>query len=280
VSTVVLRTTRFNQRVRSGVSFFYSPSRARAAESAAAEGTVYTARIRTRGDLNRQLVKSPTCTVILPEFELTLPPGRGQLTTVEGLLRDVILDLETDQPVRQHMDPENHAKIQALINKLRAELSDAIEDVEETAAASGSVVHHVAEGVADDSEPIPPFSVRVDDPTGNSFLEFLGGSSDPQWNMRTYARTREQNIELGLVAPEEQPKQLADVAEADETGLEPGRENEEIFVFPGVCPSCAQELNTNMKKVAIPYFQVGMGSPSRSIWTDRATGYPDHVDQL
>ena len=40
------------------------------------------------------------CEVFIPsrELELTIPPtNRGQLTTVEGLLRDVVTDLSKDQ---------------------------------------------------------------------------------------------------------------------------------------------------------------------------------------
>lgn len=29
-----------------------------------------------------------------------------------------------------------------------------------------------------------------------------GNTSDPEWNLRRYSRTRQQNIDLGLAAPE------------------------------------------------------------------------------
>lgn len=35
--------------------------------------------------------------------------------------------------------------------------------------------------------------------------------------------------------------------------------NEEIYVFPGTCSSCGHPLDTMMKKVNIPYFQVRAG---------------------
>jgi zinc finger protein len=78
-----------------------------------AEGTVYTARILTRADIDRQLVRSPTCSVLIPEYALTLPSSsRGQLTTVEGLIRDIVADFLSDQPVRKIMDEESYVKIQ------------------------------------------------------------------------------------------------------------------------------------------------------------------------
>ncbi|KAJ7356644.1 hypothetical protein DFH08DRAFT_1075774 [Mycena albidolilacea] len=41
-------------------------------------------------------------TIYTAEYELTLPASsRGQLTTVEGLVRDVVADLSMDQPLRR-----------------------------------------------------------------------------------------------------------------------------------------------------------------------------------
>ncbi|KAG8801539.1 nucleolar zinc-finger protein, partial [Serendipita sp. 399] len=51
-------------------------------------GLVYTVKVLTGADLNRQLVKSSYATVTVPELELTIPPGKGQLTTIEGLLKN------------------------------------------------------------------------------------------------------------------------------------------------------------------------------------------------
>jgi zinc finger protein len=229
-------------------------------------------RILTRADLNRQLVKSPTCTVVLPDFELTLPPGKGQLTTVEGLLRDIILDLATDQPVRKHMDPETHDKIAKLISQLREVLPDASEDPEEVENAGGTIVHHVDESEGDESLPVKPFAVRLDDPAGNSFLEFIGSTADPKWNLRTYTRSREDDIAIGLVAPDDDStNQVATIHEESELAgdVEPGKENEEVYVFPGICSSCSAPLDTRMKKVVIPYFKVIFYlSPTHSSFID------------
>ena len=49
------------------------------------------------------------------------------------------------------------------------------------------------------------------------------------------------------------------VEEAIGGGLEGN--NEEIFVFPGSCPSCSSSLDTLMKKVSIPYFKVSLFVP-------------------
>ncbi|KAI0028343.1 zf-ZPR1-domain-containing protein [Vararia minispora EC-137] len=209
------------------------------------EGVAYTVRVLARKDLDRQLVKSETCTTSIPELELTIPPSKGQLTTIEGLLRDVLHDLNMDQPLRRIQDGAAYEKIEALLGKIRIILAD---DDEETGDDDGSKTQTNA---SEKDVRITPFTVKLDDPSGNSFLEFIESTADPKWNMRTYHRTKEQNMKLGLAQPD-----------SEETGVDaieiPGElegENDEIYAFPGQCSSCAQPLTTYMKKVNIPYFK-------------------------
>ncbi|KAJ6498025.1 zf-ZPR1-domain-containing protein [Mycena vitilis] len=218
------------------------------------EGTVYTARILQRPDLDRQIVRSETCEIYIPEYELTLPASkRGQLTTVEGLIRDVVADLSMDQPLRRIQDPEGYGKIDVLVGKLKEILGDEEEEEEESDAPKIQV------GTAAQKLhlPMPAFTLKLDDPAGNSWIEFVGSMADPKWNMRTYPRTFQQNVDLGLVAAPEEGQPLATLKEEaqDESGEAVEDENEEIFVFHGVCSSCGHPLDTLMKKVVIPYFK-------------------------
>ena len=223
-----------------------------------AEGTVYTARIFTREDLNRQLVKSASCSVMIPQYELTIPPSRGQLTTVEGLIRDIVADLSTGQPLRKYQDENAYTKIQSIIDNIKVVLDDDEEDE-----------HQDATGPKETKEKdhiFPPFTVQLDDPAGNSFIEFLDSTADPKWNLRTYARTHAQNVALGIAAPdgvdaESDPNAIKKIKEAvDQAVTEQSAgeiKDDEIFVFPGSCSSCSRPLDTLMKKVNIPYFKVG-----------------------
>ncbi|KAA1470344.1 zf-ZPR1-domain-containing protein [Dentipellis sp. KUC8613] len=223
------------------------------------EGTMYTARILSRSDLNRQVVKSDNCTLTIPEFELTIPPAKGQLTTIEGIIRDVVRDLSFDQPLRRIQDKPTYNKIQGLIDKMKLVLADDEEDEDD------SVGQLKVTKASSKEAPLAPFTVKLDDPTGNSFIEFIGSMADPKWNLRTYHRTKEQNIALGLVSADDsqqEPQQVAKPSTAevrcddqDQTGGGAEGQNEEIFIFPGVCSSCGHALNTYMKKVNIPYFK-------------------------
>jgi len=236
VNIVGRRTTKFNPRARSEII---------------EHGVVYTVDISTRTDLDRQLVKSATCTVTVPELELTIPAQRGQLTTVEGILRTVMTDLEVYQPLRKLQDEPSYLKIQALINKIK----DIVADDDEEDATNSAEVKEKPENLS------IPFTIMLDDPSGDSFLEFLGSMSDPKWTFRQYNRTRQQNIDLGYsVAEDGEEAQNAGGVPAVNvpegfTEQEKFNENEEVFVFPGTCSSCGAHLDTMMKKVSIPYFK-------------------------
>lgn len=234
------------------------------------------------------MVKSSYSTVTLPEYQLTIPPGRGQLTTVEGILRDTIRDLNIGQPVRRVLDQETAGKIDTMLTKIR-DLIGIEEGEEDDAGGVGmdddddrKFVRRTEEG---DLVEIPfiPFSMSIDDPSGNSFFQFVHSHSDPQWNMRAYNRTFDQNVTLGLVArPDDAPEQqvaggpmIADdhrmkgaedfakrrtensVAKREDGSVVP----EEVFSFPSTCSSCGHELETLMQQVNIPYFQVRIVSP-------------------
>lgn len=250
-----------------------------------AEGAVYTVRVLSRDDLDRQIVKSNTCTVSIPEFELTIPPGRGQLTTIEGLIRDIITDLSADQPLRRIENSAAYEKIENILAQCREIVPGDDDDEERDKNATGPVETKKASKIA---IPLKPFTVRLDDPSGNSFVEFVGSMADPKWNMRPYHRTREQNIELGLVASDEPAPESAKEAEKEQEqeqeqiggGLE--GENEEIFTFPGTCSSCGHPSNTLIKKVNIPYFKVSIpyAIPIDLPSNARSAGYLDHVNKL
>ncbi|KAG6910083.1 hypothetical protein DXG01_013135 [Tephrocybe rancida] len=220
------------------------------------EGTIYTARILARSDLDRQIVRSPSCEIIIPELDLTLPPtSRGQLTTVEGLIRDVYADLSMDQPLRRIQDPEGFSTIQGLLDKLKAILGDEDdEDEDKDESKTGEVTTVKA---ADKDVPLPTFTLKLDDPAGNSWIEFLGSMGDPKWNMRQYRRTLEQNVALGLVSGDDAASaagNLITVKEGDEITTD-AVTDDEVFVFHGHCSSCGHPLDTMMKKVTIPYFK-------------------------
>lgn len=238
---------------------------------------VYTAKILSREDLNRQIIKSETCTVVIPEFELTIPPSRGQMTTVEGLLRDVATDLSGDQPLRRVQNEVAYTKIQSIIDAIKDVLADHDDDEDDKEQETTGPVSQKPQASEIDL-PMKPFTLKLDDPSGNSFIEFQGSMSDPKWNLRTYRRTRQQNIVLGLIDPDAEPEPEVN-QQLPGQGLE--GENEELYVFPGTCSSCGHACNTLIKKVNIPYFKVWVVFFSKlSALLTGDLGCTDHVDKL
>jgi len=145
---------------------------------------------------------------------------------VEGLIRDIVKD----------------RKIQAIVDALQENILDDDDKDEDPTKPKLQKEDKVAH----------PFTIRLDDPAGQSWVEFLGSMSDPKWNMREYVRTKEQHQALGLAQADEdeEAKKKSEEKEGEEL-----KENEEILVFPGHCSSCGNPLDTLMKRVTIPYFK-------------------------
>jgi zinc finger protein len=211
---------------------------------------MYTVKVLNRGDLDRQLIRSEACSINIPEFQLVLPPSRGQLTTVEGLLRDIVADLSVQQPLRRIQDENAYTKIQEIIDGLKEIIAD---DEDEDEGKDKREKREIS-----NEDPVTrAITITLDDPSGNSFLEFVGSMSDLKWNMRTYERSLEQNRQLGLAPPAENAEENA----ADEAEQGSGGVNEEVLEFPGICSRCGRPLITRMKKVSIPYFKVCIECP-------------------
>ena len=120
------------------------------------KGSRYTLKIETKNDLNRQVIKSDYCSCKFVELDIEIPAKRGQFTNVEGLLTQIKEDLAADQPARKAVDPVMHDKIEEVIAKL-------------TAAINGEIL---------------PLTLIVDDPSGNSWVEFIPNEAAHKWVSR------------------------------------------------------------------------------------------------
>ena len=107
-------------------------------------GVEWHLRVRSRADLNRQLVRSYAASLFLPSIELELPAGRARLTTVEGVLLGALEDLS---PTAQNQEQQGDLRLARFIERLR-------ELLEPDSFADG-------------------FPLVLRDPSGNSFIERL-----------------------------------------------------------------------------------------------------------
>ncbi|KAK2597999.1 nucleolar zinc-finger protein [Conoideocrella luteorostrata] len=188
------------------------------------KGTHYELRLTALDDFSRQVVKSDTATIKFIEMDLEIPPGRGQLTNVEGLLTTVLEDLEMGQEARKEQTPEIHGKIADIISKGRSMLA-------------GQEF---------------PFRFYVDDPAGNSFIAPDLKDGVGKWEKREFVRTPEQNASLGI-GDSADPSDLAQ----NNPGLTADGDiiPNEVYSFPASCPGCMHPCTTHMKMVDIPHFK-------------------------
>lgn len=181
-------------------------------------------RLTSLDDFQRQVVKSDTCTVKFIELDVEVPPGRGALTNVEGLLSMILEDLAGAQDQRQEQQPEVYTTIQAIIDKGHSMLKGGIF----------------------------PFRVFLDDPAGNSWIEPNQQDGVGKLIRTEYARTPEQNESLGLAPNNEEPLTASEqrMKEMDAEIIP-----NEVYSFPATCPGCTRHCVTHMKMVDIPHFK-------------------------
>ncbi|XP_050413365.1 zinc finger protein ZPR1 [Patella vulgata] len=179
-------------------------------------GVSYTVKIKTPNDLNRQVVQSSYATVKIPELEFEVPPNKGVLTTVEGIIDRAVTGLLQDQVLRKIQHPEAAAKIEEFTKKL-----EKLKELDE------------------------PFTLIVEDPTGNSFVENLHvPNKDPDMKINRYKRSAAQNEELGMMEGSDVDGPNTETVEKDE-----------IIQLPSNCPNCNSPCTINMKMVDIPNFK-------------------------
>ena len=217
-------------------------------------GERITLTVSSEEDLNRQLVKSDSATILIPSIELEIPPTtqRGKISTVEGMLKTAIENMEQSQPERLRLgDIDNFHRVHDVIENLK----------KMTSTEFG------------------PFDIVLDDPAGNSFIENPHApEKDPDLTYEKYYRKPKQDMALGLQPSQEAVKDgtiddnnpahknVANVAKGShniDISFEGSKSNDgaetlgrhEALKFPATCPSCRQDTETSMCTTDIPHFK-------------------------
>ncbi|KAJ3115671.1 hypothetical protein HDU96_000219 [Phlyctochytrium bullatum] len=178
-------------------------------------------KIENKEDLNRQVVKAESASVKFEELDFEIPAQtqRGVLSTVEGMINKAVEGLSALQPQRKLIDEAVHDKIEEVIGVLRGYLDE--------------------RGL--------PFTVVIDDPAGNSYIENLQApKKDPKLVYEVYERTPEQDEALGLAPPN---------AHAEEEKPEEEDLYKDVHVFHGNCSRCNAPSDTRMHILDIPHFK-------------------------
>lgn len=140
------------------------------------KGSKITLKLTSKEDLNRDLFKSETSQIIIPE--LNFESGSGSLgsmfTTVEGLIDKLINNIK-NTPFAQGDSCENSKKFDDFVKKL--------------------------EDIVDSEKEFFPFTLIINDPASNSFLFSINHENpenDKNMIIEEYERDWEQNEDLGI----------------------------------------------------------------------------------
>lgn len=136
-------------------------------------GQRITCKVNGREDFSRDVLKSETCKLEIPELNLDVGPGvlGGRFTTIEGLISTM-----KDQLVERAGVFGDSAD-----DKTKTKMDAFIEEVEKVLAGKKQV------------------TLILDDPAGNSYVQSLTyPEEDPNITVERYTRSFEHNEELGL----------------------------------------------------------------------------------
>ena len=139
-----------------------------------AKGKKITLRVTDPTDMSRDVLKSETCAVLIPELEFEMGGHAlgGRFTTIEGLMENMLESVEQ--------------------NSFWSEGDGAAPDVKEKMTTFKQNFTKFKEGKEQ-------FTLVLDDPAGNSYLQNVyAPDDDPELSIELYDRSYEQNDDLGL----------------------------------------------------------------------------------
>ncbi|ORX83407.1 zinc-finger protein ZPR1 [Basidiobolus meristosporus CBS 931.73] len=142
--------------------------------SIAAKGKRITLHLKDGEDMSREVVKSDSCKVSIPELRFESILSAGKYTTVEGLLLDLIQNIQSRTPFLQgdSVPLSKREVVQTLVENLKKAVA---------------------------VEPGHELTLVLDDPLGNTFVQALRpDGDDPNLIIAEYARSYEQNEEFGI----------------------------------------------------------------------------------
>jgi zinc finger protein len=152
----------------------YKSNEVKAGGAIAPKGKKITLKMTDEEDLSRDILKSETCALKIPEINLELTYGTlgGRFTTIEGLLDQIYDELDTKTPFTKgdSVTPERKHKFADFLQRL-----DEVKEMKRE------------------------FTLILDDPLANSYLQNIyAPDPDPNMTIEEYERTFQQNEDFGI----------------------------------------------------------------------------------
>lgn len=203
------------------------------AGSLAEKGVKITLKVTGPELLSREIVKSEWAVIRIPEIEFEIPATsqKAYFSTVEGVLEKAYDELTWLQPERRISDPLTAQKI-----------DDFLERLNELRLSTRS------------------FTIELDDPSGNSYIshdynKYQLGLHDPSLTIVNYPRTRQQMIDMGYLAEDQEEEEEKKTEENPEVPNKEVNPMEEAVEMPTRCFACFKEGTVKMCTTNIPHFK-------------------------
>eukprot|EP01156_Anaeramoeba_ignava_P002104 Anaeramoba_ignava/a217563_49.p1 GENE.a217563_49~~a217563_49.p1 ORF type:complete len:215 (+),score=78.98 a217563_49:29-673(+) len=142
------------------------------------KGCKITLNVNDVKDLNRQIIKSDFASIKIPELDFEIPEQtqKGSINTIQGVLKLAYLGLKQYYKQNELSSPDVAEKIRLFAEKLKS-CSDGKQ----------------------------PFTLILDDISGNSYIENLNApKEDPKMKSEYYKRSENQDNLLGLYYKEDE----------------------------------------------------------------------------
>lgn len=218
------------------------------------QGCIYELKVTSEKDLDRQLIKSDSASVRINELDFEIPAmtQRGGISTIEGMLKKAAENLAMYQSERMEQMPEVGIKVAQIIGQLTM--------------------------MANRFPSAFPFTIVINDPAGNSFVENpTAPIADPNLHVKYYKRSAEQDIALGL-QPETvtfkddaesnftalmtkdtggfgQVKAAPETAKAITMNYADADMDSGVVIIPTPCPHCFRDGESRSALTCIPHFK-------------------------
>ena len=184
--------------------------------------------VRTPEDLQRQIVISEYG--VLDVLGIERQPGSGQLTNIEGVIRNMADGFRqlTAEQLHQIGGEGSYEIIQDYIKRLELVLT---------------------------GEALPQ-TVTLTDMSGNSWIEPFTFESSGKYIRSNYNRTPEQNVALGLAEVEDSAEPgVGNGEHDDESGMPSEIVKGQVYKIPTSCPACSKPCEVRYKSAIVPGFE-------------------------
>ncbi|EAN33588.2 ZPR1 zinc-finger domain protein [Theileria parva strain Muguga] len=226
-------------------------------------GVSYNIHVNNLEGLNNQIVITNTSAVKLIELEFEIPKldRKGIVTTIEGLLTNIINNLSDHISSFDNTTPDNTNSVTD-VNLNNKEFSKSLNDVVSVKVDENvykldeyvQKLEEIKDKLISYSKGFQSFTLFIDDPSGNSYVE--NDNNKLELSINKYERTNEQLQQMGYLSqPDEQDSPSC--PDGPDNSNEPDQSEDEDGLndfFLVNCTNCGYKGKNQICQIVIPGF--------------------------